>query len=502
MAEVSLERHLAGPLCSPTRACLLTGRYSYRSRVVDTYCGRSIMDSSETTIAELLRSAGYATGCFGKWHLGDTASFRPEDRGFDETLWHLGGGIGQPGDHPDNFGRESYFDPVLCRNGSFEKSRGYCTDVFTDAASEFIQKQKESPWFCYVAFNAPHTPLQVDQKAAAACASRGATGDLPSLYAMVENIDTNVGRLLAVLDEAGSRENTVVVFMSDHGPCPGVRDGEGKPRFNAGLRGEKGSVYEGGIRVPCLWSGPLPGRGLFQTPTHAIDIAPTFLSLAGIDVPKDFDGVNLLPMIGGNTLEDRLLFLQWHRGDVPTLHRNAAAISPRWKWVSVTEATCGELYDVATDPGENCDMADAEPVILESMRQAYAAWYEDVSSGHGYGAVPLLLSKSSLPLRLTRQDWRVEGADGWESSTKAHWLVRIVEGGIYRLSVTFDSVPDEQGTVVLQCGGMRHVQQAVAGKAEYEFVAELAAGETKLRAGWQTIFREEAPFSVVIHFTA
>ena len=222
---VSAQRHLSGPLCSPSRACILTGRYNYRSRVVDTYCGRSIMDAEEVTLADQLRARGYQTGCFGKWHLGDTRPFRPEDRGFDETVWHLGGGIGQPGDHPGNFGRASYFDPVLCRDGKFENFEGYCTDIFTSEAIGFIRRNKVRPWFAYVAFNAPHGPLQVDPASAADLAARGATGDLPAFYAMVENIDANVGRLLAALDAEGLRDDTVVVFTSDHGPCPSVSDG-------------------------------------------------------------------------------------------------------------------------------------------------------------------------------------------------------------------------------------------------------------------------------------
>ncbi len=168
-----LRRHYSGPLCSPARACLLTGRYHYRSRVVDTYCGRSLMDPDEKTLADLLRAGGYRTGLFGKWHLGDTPPFRPEDRGFDETLWHLGGGIGQPGDHPDNAGRDSYFGPVLCRDGYFVRTEGYCTDIFTDRAIEFIHRHRERPWFACVAYNAPHTPLQVDPAAGAVVAGVG-----------------------------------------------------------------------------------------------------------------------------------------------------------------------------------------------------------------------------------------------------------------------------------------------------------------------------------------
>lgn len=402
------------------------------------------------------------------------------------------------GDHPDNYGRESYFNPMVCRNGVFKKFAGYCSDVFTEGAIDFIRSNKDVSWFAYVAFNAPHTPLQIDPGTSAACAARGATGDLPALYAMVENIDANVGRLLAVLEGEGLRKDTVVVFTSDHGPCPSVRDGEGRPRFNAGLRGEKGSVYEGGIRVPCLWSGRLTGGGVFQEPTHAIDVAPTFLSMAGVDIPADMDGVDLQPLFEGNGLGERMLFLQWHRGDVPIPCRNATAVASRWKWVSVSEGSTGELYDVVCDPGEEHDMADTEPDVLKSLREAYLEWYRDVSGTHCYAAVVLLLESRSLPLRLTRQDWRVEGADGWDASTKAHWVLRVVEAGTYQVVVRFDTKPEERGTVVLDVGGRRYVQEAMAGCGEYVFRAEFTQGDTTLRAGWQTNFREGSPFAVVI----
>lgn len=394
---VSAQRHLSGPLCSPARACVLTGRYHYRSRVVDTYCGRSIMDPAEVTLADHLRAAGYRTGCFGKWHLGDTYPFRPEDRGFDETVWHLGGGIGQPGDHPGNFGRESYFDPVLCRDGKFETFEGYCTDIFTNEAMGFMRRNRGRPWFAHLALNAPHGPLQVDPSQAADLAARGATGDLPALYAMVENIDANVGRLLALLDETGQRDNTVVVFTSDHGPCPSVRNGEGRPRFNAGLRGEKGS-----------------------------------------------------------------------------------------------------LDDIANDPGEKHDLAAAEPEQSARLRAAYENWFRDVSANHRFDPVAIPVASAGLPLRLTRQDWRVCGEDGWSPQTKAKWVLDVRQPGTYEVTIQFDTTPDEPGAVFLKIGAVSAVARWVAGKNHYSFSTPLAPGPCELRAGWQSLYHEGSPFSVRI----
>jgi arylsulfatase A-like enzyme len=506
MEGVSARRHLSGPLCSPARACILTGRYNYRSGVVDTYCGRSIMDTAEVTLGDHLRAVGYRTGCFGKWHLGDTYPFCPEDRGFDETVWHLGGGIGQPGDHPGNFGRESYFDPVLCRDGKFETFEGYCTDIFTSEAIGFIGRNKGRPWFAHVAFNAPHGPLQVDPASAAALAARGATGDLPAFYAMVENIDTNVGRLLAALDAEGLREHTVVVFTSDHGPCPSVCDGEGRPPFNAGLRGQKGSVYEGGVRVPCLWQGPgLSCGSVVNEPTHAIDILPTFLALAGEEVQPDappIDGRSLLPLLDGSCppgeWPDRPLFMQWHRGDEPIPFRNAMVVTCDRKWISVSAAGPEELYDVANDPGEKHDLAAAEPEKTALLRATYEKWFLEVSGDHGFDPVPIPVASAGLPLRLTRQDWRVCGEDGWSPQTKAKWVLAVEESGTYEVRIQFDTTPGERGSVVLRFGDVSAVMPAVAGVAYYSFTVQLNAGVGELHAGWQTLYHEGSPFAVEI----
>jgi arylsulfatase A-like enzyme len=505
---VSARRHYSGPLCAPARACLLTGRYNYRSRVVDTYCGRSLMDPEEETLGGLLRAGGYRTGLFGKWHLGDTPPFRPEDRGFDETLWHLGGGIGQPGDHPDNAGRESYFDPVLCRDGAFLRTEGYCTDIFTDRAVEFIRTHRDRPWFACVAFNAPHTPLQVDAAAAFALAARGATGDLAAYYAMVENIDANVGRLLAALEETRTAEKTVVVFTSDHGPDPHVRDGAGNAPFSAGLRGQKGSVHEGGVRVPCLWRGPGLARGAkVEEPTHAIDIVPTFLTMAGLspDRPRPFDGKNLRLLLGGEGAAewpDRPLFLQWHRGDTPVARRNAAVVNRHRKWISLSEAGPEELYDVSVDPGEENNLAGAETATVERLRGLYDTWFRDVSGAHGFAPVAIPVRVAAQPLRLTRQDWRVFGADGWDAETAARWVVRVEDPGEYEVEVGFDRAPEESGSVFLRAGQAVAAQPAVPGCARYVFCLALAGGEVEIAAGWQTHFAAASPMALQLKAVA
>ena len=261
--SASLTNFHVMPVCSPTRACLLTGRYNYRTGVVDTFLGRSLMHPDETTLAELLALGGYRTGIFGKWHLGDNYPMRAMDRGFQETFVLNGGGLAQPGDPPDPAdGRGAYFNATLRHNGKWERTNGYVSDVITEAAMKFIEQKSGQPFFVYLPFNCPHAPHQVpdayrdhysgkDFSAAAfpkkghPMATRNDPHDLSHVYGMIENIDDNVGRLLAKLDELILAEKTVVILFSDNG-C------QQHNGYNAGFRGWKGTPYEGGIHQFCF----------------------------------------------------------------------------------------------------------------------------------------------------------------------------------------------------------------------------------------------------------
>jgi arylsulfatase A-like enzyme len=270
--SIRFNEFIVSPVSAPTRAGLMTGRYCLRTGIRDTYRGGAIMASSEITIAEMLKDAGYKTGMIGKWHLGDNFPFRPEDQGFDYTLRHLSGGIGQPGDWPNTLkGDSSYFNPTLWQNGKMVKSHGYCTDVFTNAAINFIDENEEKPFFLYLAFNAPHVPLQVPieyyNKYKDIDPTKGFENDprpFPEMnnaskeiarkvYAMVSNIDDNVGKLLDKLKQLNLDQNTLLIFMSDNGPE--------QNRYIAGMRGKKSSVYEGGVRVPSFWRYPALFKG-------------------------------------------------------------------------------------------------------------------------------------------------------------------------------------------------------------------------------------------------
>lgn len=473
-------RYLSGPLCTPARASLMTGRYHLRTRAIDTYLGRSMIDPDEPTIPRVLKQGGYATGLFGKWHLGDCAPSRPTDMGFDEALYHLGGGLRQPG----NVGRNSYFRPDLMHNGRLVQSDGYCTDVFTDAAIGFIEKNQDQPFFCYLAPNAPHTPLEIAEDLVEPYRRMGLPEAFARIYAMVENIDHNVGRVLRRLDELKLAENTAVVFTSDHGLCAGANH-EGQRRFNAGLRDGKGTMYEGGLRVPVLWRWPgrIAAGGQMTGLSSPIDMLPTFAAIAEVPTPQDqvIDGINLLPQLTGAALPDldRTIFLQWHRGDTAEAFRNAACVRGDLKWY-LPEGGKDELYNLADDPFEQHDLAVGQPQAVSTLRQAYADWFEDVSTTRpdNFAPPPIRLDGAD-PVWLTWQDWRTyNGEEGWSSTNPGWWPVEVTPcAGRFDLLVETEQL-DTPHRLSVRCGEFEMSCATQAENREYEFRALQLPGGT------------------------
>jgi arylsulfatase len=368
------------PTCSPTRAALMTGRHEFKNGVTHTTQERERLTLRATTLAEVLKSAGYTTGIFGKWHLGDEPDRWPDKRGFDEMFIHGAGGIGQTypgscGDAPGN----TYFDPAILHNGKFEKTRGYCTDVFFNQAVSWIESVKgQRPFFAYITPNAAHAPLDVPDEYARRYQGKVAD-NVAKFYGMIENIDENFGRLLKRLEELALSENTLVIFMTDNGTATGANI------YNAGMRGSKNTPYQGGTRVPSFWRWPAKfkvGVNCDALTAH-IDILPTLADIAGATLgdaaQKQIEGRSLLPLLGNPKADwaDRVLVT--HLGRWP---RGAAANSKyagcRIRDHRYTLVNNEELYDLRHDAGETKNVIANHPDVVRKLRAAYNDWWQSV----------------------------------------------------------------------------------------------------------------------------
>jgi len=396
--SVRLPEFHASPTCSPTRSALMTGRHEFRSGVTHTILERERLALAATTLPQLLKTAGYTSGIFGKWHLGDEDEYQPAKRGFDRVFIHGAGGIGQTfpgscGDVPGN----SYFDPVIRSDGTFVKTKGYCTDVFFDAALEWIDERRtrSEPFFCYITPNAPHGPLDCpvgsDEPYLARLESAGIKDakqrrEIAKFYGMIENIDANIGRLFKQLDAWGLAEDTLVVFTTDNGTATGARV------FNDGMRGSKGTPYRGGTRVPSFWrwKGRLPGG--VDAPAHHVahlDVLPTLCEFAGAAIPPavaaKVEGRSLVPLLEGRDVawSDRPLVThvgRWERGKAAeAAYRNCRIREGRWSLVNTrNRRDAWELYDIVADAGEARDVAAEHPEIVQRLATTYDQWWQSV----------------------------------------------------------------------------------------------------------------------------
>jgi arylsulfatase A-like enzyme len=498
------------PVCAPTRASLMTGRYNYRTRAIDTFVGRAMMDPEEVTLAEILRNAGYRTAIFGKWHLGDAYPMRPVDQGFEESLVHRGGGIGQPSDPPGGEGR--YTDPILFRNGEEVRTEGYCTDIYFDRALDWIGERHTAgeSFFVYIATNAPHGPFhdvppdlleeyrQVDlgndrfpQDAGHPLPADADLDVRARIFAMITNIDDNVGRLLEHLDALGLTDDTLVLFMVDNGP--------NRRRYVAGMRGMKSEVYEGGVRSPFFahWPPRLEAGHTSDRVAAHIDVLPTVLEATGVPVPEGLrlDGRSLLPLLEGTEGDwpDRTLTIQAHRGDTPVRYHNFMIRTQRYKLLHASgfghESFEGEpvfeLYDMEADPLELENLADERPEVVARLRAAYDAWLEDVSHTRpdNYAPPPIVIGTVHEPLTvLTRQDWRHVKGRPWAPDSNGYWVLEVAVAGEYDVHPRFPPT-ETAGTARLSLNEMKQTAEVPAGAEELTFTAvPLEDGLLRLQA--------------------
>ena len=395
---VEFTRFHVSPVCSPTRASLMTGRYNFRTGVCDVSGKGCEMDPGEVTVAEALRAAGYATGIFGKWHLGDDPSRNPRAQGFDESLVHAGAAM------------RKYFDPELVQNGEQKLFKGYCMDLFTDAAINFVERNRARPFFLYLPANLIHVPLQVSDELAAPYLAMNLGPQTSKAYGMLQSLDASFGRLRAKLKELSLETETLLIFTSDNGPCSGSVPTN---RFMAGLHGLKGTVYENGVRTPCFlrWPAGFKSPARVDRLTAHLDVMPTILEACGMSQPTGvkLDGISLLPLLRhqAHAWPDRSLFLQWDSGQQPRRGQAFTVLTEKWKLVqpcgmdlpqqqhirdrytelcalqgrgrrSIEGPPRYELYDITRDPGETMDLAARHPEVVERMKRQYDTWFDEV----------------------------------------------------------------------------------------------------------------------------
>jgi arylsulfatase A-like enzyme len=420
--------------CSPTRSGVMTGRYCNAVGVWHTILSRSNLRKDETTIADIFSNAGYETAMFGKWHLGDNYPYRPQDRGFKTTVIHGAGGVGQIADHWNN----DYFDDTYFRNGNPEKFEGYCTDIWFQEATKFVEKNTDKPFFCYISTNAPHGPFHVDSTYIKPYMGIEQIKN-PNFYGMITNIDDNIGKLEARLQELNLADNTILVFMTDNGTSAGRQNG-----YNAGMRGQKGSEYEGGHRVPFFirWKdGKVSGGKDITKITGYTDILPTLADLCEIEIPSELElhGKSLKPLLENTAdiWEDRTLFADTQRAFHLEKYKRFSVMTDQWRLVNETE-----LYDMTTDPGQETDVAAAHPDVVENLMQEYEGWWNEVSlKSDEFSAISIAPSKIGIT-RLTSMDINTKGGVPWNQNQvrfgqvgNGYYMLDFEETGTYAINM-------------------------------------------------------------------
>lgn len=452
------ERFFVSPLCAPTRASLLTGRYHLRTGTASVTGGLETMRSEETTIAEVLKAAGYATACFGKWHNGEHYPENPNGQGFDEFFGFCSGHL------------RNYFDPVLEKNGESVNTTGFITDIITDSALSFIERNQDSPFFCYIPYNAPHEPFQVPDRYFDEYKAKGLDDRTAAIYGMCENMDMNIGRILETLEKLGLDENTIVIFATDNGP-----NGQ---RYNGGMKGTKGSVDEGGVRVPLFirWPAKIkPGTLVKQISAH-IDIFPTILELCGLSLPDTvvLDGKSLVPLLNNpaGSWPERSLFTHVFHSDL----KPAPGAVRTSQYRLVRQEREDYLYDMLADPRQQNNVAAELPEVVDKLKTEYDQWFAGVTAkgirqpAIQIGYTTAIITKLPTPEASFSNGIRYFEGHGWAHDWLVNWTsirdsiwweIDAVADGRYDVSLLY-TCPEKDIGAVLRVGvGDNYLQKSV-----------------------------------------
>lgn len=491
-----LTRFYVAPVCSPTRAGIMTGRYHYRTGVTNVgSCGDRIK-SREVTIAQSLFRAGYATAIYGKWHLGDNYPMRPQDNGFEEAIIHKGCCL-TPWFRNDPPG-ENYFDPYLFHNGVKKQYKGYCMDVYTDLAIEFAKKncERDKPFFIYLSTNTPHGPLNVSKKFSKPYKKMGLSDYEAEYYGTISNIDYNIGRLTSKLKNLGLDENTMMIFLTDNGAAGGNMKG-----WPQKLRGRKASVYEGGIRVPCVfhWPGVFKAGVKMDRIAAYTDFMPTVLDAAGVAPPEGvkLDGESLMPVLTDRqtTDKERTIIIQWHQGLNPQLFRSFVIFNQRYKLVQavggfhnsgkfLTNEYKYELFDISKDPLEKNDISSEYPEVVSEMKQQYEHWFWDVMKSRGPDPQEIYIgSPHENPTRLMANASFVE-QDEIPNYITGEWPSRVLRTGKYDVTLFFHKGLKSNGILRFSFRSTNLKEKVKKGITQFNFKdVHLEKGSDWLHAG-------------------
>jgi len=482
------------PTCAPTRSALMTGRYSDRVGVWHTVQGRSMLRRREITMADVFSQNGYATGMFGKWHLGDCYPYRPEDRGFQHSVHHQAGGVGQA---PDYWGND-YFDDTYIVNGKHQRFKGFCTDIWFDEGMKFIKANKSKPFFAYIAMNAPHSPYYCPEKYTKSYEGNPNVS-IAEFYGMITNIDDNMAKLLKMLEDEGLADNTIFVFMTDNGTAGGLKDGRG---YDGGMRGKKNSEYEGGHRVPVIirWpNGNIEAGKSIERLTAHIDILPTFIELCGLKAPKiAFDGTSISDLLytKGKDWPNRALVVESQRVVDPIKWRKCSVMTDEWRLVNGEE-----LFRLKDDPKQTNDIAAQHPEVYERLRREYDKFWNDVSQEHNLTSYMVIGSDRSPIVALSSHDWLIDKLPPWNQThiikgavaEESFWAIEVEHDGDYEISLRRWPVEADKGIndgtygkafsykkARMRIGDVDETKDIPAGAKEVTFKVSLKKGVTQL----------------------
>ncbi|MBE0675581.1 MAG: arylsulfatase [Bacteroidales bacterium] len=479
------------PMSAPTRGQLLTGRDALDNGATAVCMGRSMVREELPTMADVFKASGYTTVHFGKWHLGDSYPYRPQDRGFDETVHHGAWGIGSIADYFGN----NYWDAVFRHNDDLQSYKGYCTDVWFSLAMDFLRTDRANgkPFFMYLATNCPHSPHLVNDSYSDAYNDKVTDPREAKFFGQIANIDENMGKLISLLEETGQDENTILIYLTDNGTSRGYMV------FNAGMRGHKTEPYEGGHRVPLFIRWP---AGVLGSPrdigelTQCQDLLPTMIDMCGLKSPENpvFDGMSLVPLLKGRTkkFRDRMLVVEYENPYKP--EENKAVMWEKWRLVKHDE-----LYDLASDPGQETDVSGQNPKVVRAMRDFYDRWKEETLSDYNKPRYIHVGNSAQNPVILYSSDWTGSYADNsanlFSANTFGTWYLAVDTKGTYEITLSrwhpasglaldaplTDKVGNSRGAIPvrkarLKIGGCDEPVNVASGLAKVTFTLPLDTG--------------------------